>query len=152
MLMLLFQLGDSRYAVPAREVVEVAPLVELEPLPGTPEWVAGLFNYRGRHVPVLDLCRLIGTRKCSDRLTSRMILVDFPLSGGGRRTLGLLAEQVTETLPLDEEAFSGTGIALKDTPCIGEAAHTAQGLIHRLSVAELLPADVQARLYPAGTG
>ena len=49
MLMLLFQLGNSRYAIPAREVVEVTPRVRLEPLARTPGYVAGLLNYRSSH-------------------------------------------------------------------------------------------------------
>ncbi|VAW75778.1 hypothetical protein MNBD_GAMMA15-2482 [hydrothermal vent metagenome] len=149
MLMLLFQLGNSRYAVPAREVVEIASMVELEPLPKTPDYIAGLFNYRGQHVPVIDLCRLLNNQACSNRITTRMILVEFPLSAGGTRTLGLLAERVTETLQLDESEFTDTGISIADAPFIGHAAHTDQGLVQRLSVTDLVPTDVQLQLYPA---
>jgi len=152
MLMLLFQLGNSRYAVPAREVVEVTSMVELEPLPRTPDHVAGLFNYRGRHVPVLDLCRLFNGHPCANRLTTRMILVDFPLVAGGSRMLGLLAERVTETLQLDDQAFTDTGISVADAPFIGQAAHTEHGLVQKLSIADLLPADVQSQLYPDEAG
>ena len=149
MLMLLFQLGNSRYAIPAREVVEIASMVELGPLPKTPDYIAGLFNYRGQHVPVLDLCRLANNRSCSNLITTRMILVEFPLATGGTRTLGLLAERVTETLQLDEQDFSDTGINIPDAPFIGRAAHTEQGLVQQLSITDLVPADVQAQLYPA---
>ncbi len=144
MLMLLFQLGNSRYAIPAREVIEVAAMVNLENLPKAPD-------YR-QHVPVLDLCRLINNQPCSNLITSRMILVEFPLATGGTRTLGLLAERVTETLQLDDQGFSDTGISIPDAPFIGRATHTEQGLVQQLSVTELLPADVQAQLYPAEAG
>jgi len=149
MLMLLFQLGNSRYAVPAREVVEITSMVELEVLPKTPEYVAGLFNYHGQHVPVLDLCRLLNGQPCGNRITTRMIIVEFPLATGGTRTLGLLAEHVTETLQLDEEDFTDTGITIPDAPFIGHAAHTDQGLVQQLSVTELVPTEVQSQLYPA---
>ena len=148
MLMLLFQLGNSRYAVPAREVVEIASMVELEPLPGTPDYIAGLFNYRGQHVPVLDLCLLINNQACSNLVTTRMILVDFPLASGGTRTLGLLAERVTETMDIDEQDFTDTGITIPDAPFVGRAAHSEQGLVQRLSITELVPVDVQSHLYP----
>ncbi len=152
MLMLLFQLGNSRYAVPAREVVEIASMVELEPLPKTPDYIAGLFNYRGQHVPVLDLCKLVSDKPCSNRITTRMILVEFPLAAGGTRTLGLLAEHVTETLQLDEREFTDTGINIPDAPFIGPAAYTDQGLVQKLSVTDLVPPDVQSQLYPAEAG
>ncbi len=150
MLMLLFQLGNSHYAVPARDVVEVAPMVELDSLPKTPDYIAGLFNYRGQHVPVIDLCKLVNNQACSNRFTTRMILVEFPLAAGGTRTLGLLAERVTETLQLDEHDFTDTGISITDAPFIGYAAHTDQGLVQKLSVADLVPPEVQSQLYPAG--
>ena len=70
MLMLLFQLGNSRYAVPAREVVEIASMVKLEPIPMAPDYIAGLFNYRGQHVPVLDLCQLINNQACCNLITT----------------------------------------------------------------------------------
>ncbi len=149
MLMLLFQLGNSRYAIPAREVVEIASMAELELLPKTPAYIAGLFNYRGQHVPVIDLCRLVNSQDCSKRITTRMILVNFPLVAGGTRTLGLLAERVTETLQLNEDAFTDTGINIDDAPFIGPAAHTTQGLVQKLSITDLVPPDVQSQLYPA---
>ena len=152
MLMLLFQLGNSRYAVPAREVVEITSMVELETLPKTPDYVAGLFNYHGLHVPVLDLCSLVSGQACSKRITTRIIIVDFPLADGASRTLGLLAEHVTETLQIDEQEFTDTGIAVPDAPFIGRAAHSDQGLIQQLSIAELVPEHVQAQLYPAEAG
>ena len=152
MLMLLFQLGNSRYAVPAREVVEIASMVELEPLPKAPDYIAGLFNYRGLHVPVLDLCKLVGSHPCSQRITTRMILVDFPLAAGGTRTLALLAEHVTETLQINEQEFTDTGINIPDAPFVGKAAYTDQGMVQKLSITDLVPPDVQSQLYPAEAG
>lgn len=152
MLMLLFQLGNGRYAVPAREVLEIASMVEVEPLPKAPDYITGLFNYHGQHVPVLDLCKLISNQSCSNRITTRMILVEFPLAAGGVRTLSLLAEHVTETLQLDEQEFTDTGISIPDAPYIGRAAHTDQGMVQQLSVADLVPVDIQSQLYPAEAG
>jgi len=149
MLMLLFQLGSSRYAIPAREVVEVASMVKLDPLPKTPDYIAGLFNYRGKHVPVLDLCKLASDQPCSNLITTRMILVEFPLAAGGTRTLGLLAERVTETLQLEDQDFTDTGINIPDAVFIGRATHTEQGLVQQLSITELVPIELQAQLYPA---
>jgi chemotaxis-related protein WspB len=152
MLMLLFHLGNSRYAVPVTEVVEVTPQVTLETIPRAPDYVAGLFSYRGQHVPVIDLCRVLKNRSCRDSFTTRTILVDFPLPGGGRRTLGLLAEQVTETIDIDPAAFSPTGLHLSDAPYLGQAARCNADLIQQISIAALLPENVQAQLFPAEAG
>ena len=152
MLMLLFSLGNSRYAIPAREVLEVAPLVRLETIAMTPDYVAGLFNYRGRHVPVIDLCRLIEGARCEDAFTSRVILVEFSPTPGHTRMLGLLAEQVTEAVPLDEAQFSSTGVTIEDAPFLGEAALTEYGLVQRISVHDLLSDAVRTLLFPQEAG
>jgi purine-binding chemotaxis protein CheW len=50
-----FGLASERYAIEQRYVQEVQPLRELTPLPGTPAFILGIVNVRGRIVPVLDL-------------------------------------------------------------------------------------------------
>ena len=59
MLLLLFQVGGDRYALDARRVVEVIPLVKMQRIPRAPKGVAGLFNYRGRPVAAVDLSELM---------------------------------------------------------------------------------------------
>lgn len=152
MLMLLFSLGNSRYGIHARAVVEIAPLVRLEPIAMAPNYVAGLFNYRGRHVPVIDLCRLIDGRVCEDSFTSRVVLVEFPLCDGRTRMLGLLAERVTETVTLDEATFSDTGVSVEDAPYLGKAALTEHGLIQKVAVEDLLSDSVRTLLFPQEAG
>jgi chemotaxis-related protein WspB len=147
MLMLLFQLGDSRYAIPARDVVEVTPRVRLEPLASTPVYVAGLLNYRSEHVPVIDLCQLINSRACRNSLTTRIILVQVRAGDNSTGTLGLLAEAVTETVRIEQDAFADTGVTVDDAPFLGQAAHSSRGLVRKITVAELLPHHVRSQLF-----
>jgi purine-binding chemotaxis protein CheW len=53
--LLEFRLAHECYAVENRYVQEVCPLKELTPLPGTPPFVRGIINVRGRILPVYDL-------------------------------------------------------------------------------------------------
>jgi chemotaxis-related protein WspB len=151
MLMLLFQLDNSRYAIPASEVVEVAPRVRLAPLAKAPAYIAGLLNYRDRQVPVIDLCQLLNNRSCRNCLTTRIILVRYPAAGDSH-ILGLLAEAVTETYRFEAGAFHGTGVRIDEAPYLSEAAQTNQGLVQKLTVASLLPAHVQSQLFPPRVG
>jgi len=148
MLMLLFNLGDGQYAVPVSEVVEVTSRVNLEQIARAPDYIAGLFNFRGQHVPVVDLCQLIHQHSCADSFTTRIILVNFPLATGKTRMLGVLAERVTETVRVTEDTFTSTGLGIEDTPYLGLAANTDQGLLQKITVSELIPAVVQAQLFP----
>jgi chemotaxis-related protein WspB len=147
MLLLVFQLGASRFALDARAIVEVVPLMKLEPIAHAPAYVAGLFNYRGELVPVIDLRQLTRDQPCSPHMTSRIMLVNYPLPGGRQRLLGLLAEQVTETIKREREAFTANGIHIHDTPYLGDIAQDEQGMIHFLQFEQLLPAAVCELLF-----
>ncbi|WP_013320798.1 chemotaxis protein CheW [Gloeothece verrucosa] len=98
MLLLLFYLGDQLYAIDSLRVVEVIPRVNVRKLYQAPDYVAGLFNYRGRVIPVIDLSLLIQGKPCSLCLSTRIIIVQYPGKPEQRDYLGLMAEQVTDTL------------------------------------------------------
>ena len=98
MLFLVCQMGRERYAVEASRIVEVVPLVSLKRLPQAPKGVAGVFNYRGQPVPAIDLCELTLGHKAAERLSTRIILVNYPDASGQNHLLGLIAEYATELL------------------------------------------------------
>jgi chemotaxis signal transduction protein len=56
---IVFVLGSARYAVELRWVREVFTLGPVTPVAHAPEAVAGVVNYRGAIVPVLDLALLM---------------------------------------------------------------------------------------------
>jgi chemotaxis signal transduction protein len=55
--------AGEMYAVPVRNVVEIADVGELTAVPGAPAEVLGLRNLRGVILPVIDLARLFGTSR-----------------------------------------------------------------------------------------
>jgi purine-binding chemotaxis protein CheW len=52
---LIFEVGERRYGLPAADVVELLRAVSIVPLPGAPAAVEGVINLRGKIVPVLDV-------------------------------------------------------------------------------------------------
>jgi len=52
--------AGERYAIEAVRVLEVLKAGPLTPVPGTPAFVLGVANRRGRILPVLDLAPLLG--------------------------------------------------------------------------------------------
>jgi len=95
MLALIFQVGRDRVAVDVRRVREVVPRVTLSAVNGGPDWIAGVFVYRGRVVPVVDLHKLTGAGHCPPHLSIRIILFPWPLDAP-ESLVGLLATQVAE--------------------------------------------------------
>jgi chemotaxis-related protein WspB len=95
MLALVFQVGPDKVAVDVRCVREVVPRVRLTAVHGAAPWVAGVFVYRGRVVPVVDLHALAGVGVCPPHLSSRIVLVPYP-HDVPESLVGLLATQVAE--------------------------------------------------------
>lgn len=90
------RLGGCRYGLPMRSVAEVGRPPGLTRVPGLPEWVAGVANWRGRVLAVLDVRPLLGgAREALDRRGRMAVLT----SGGV--TAGLLVEGVEGTLLVD---------------------------------------------------
>jgi len=84
--LLVFRVGSERWAMETRHVREVLPLRGLTPLPGTPPFVHGIVNVRGRVSAVLDLRRMFGLPEHGLGDLHRIVLVELE---GSR--FGLLA-------------------------------------------------------------
>ncbi|MGH8185237.1 MAG: chemotaxis protein CheW [Steroidobacteraceae bacterium] len=87
--LLEFSLAHERYAVETHYVQEVHALRELTPLPGTPAFVLGIVNLRGRIVPVFDLKKFFDLPEQGLTDLHRIIVVR-----GAGVELGLLADVV----------------------------------------------------------
>lgn len=148
MIFLLFQLGADRYALEARQIVEVLPLVALKTLPGAPRGIAGLLDYRGAAVPVVDLSALALDAPAALRVSTRLLLVNYPLPRGGTRLLGLLAERTTETMKRDPNDFHPVEVANRAAPYLGPVIHDDRGLIQRVEIHALLDDAVRSALFP----
>ena len=150
MLTLLFTLGDQRYGIPSDSLLEIIPVVKLRKIPHVPAHVAGLLNYRGTVVPVIDLCQLTDKRPCR-RLLSTRIIVSKHRRDDVERPLGLMAERVTETIRLEEEELDDPGLRLDEAPFLGKVSVPSEALsLQLVEIDRLLPDDLQERLFAAG--
>lgn len=57
---LTFNLSKRPYGVPIGTVREINRFGDITPVPGTPDYLAGVINLRGKVVPVMDLRRRFG--------------------------------------------------------------------------------------------
>lgn len=73
--LVVFQLGDASYGLPARSVQEVYPLNGFTPLPGTPSFVVGLVNVRGRLLCALDIRPLLEQPSVVPQPNSLLLIV-----------------------------------------------------------------------------
>ena len=117
--LLVFGLLAERFAVKGTAVREVVRAVAIAALPGAPDVVEGVINYRGRVVPVLDIRSRFG-------LPPRSLHPDqhFVVADAGPRLVALRVDR----------AFDLVDVPLDD---IESAAQVAPGTRHAEAVARL---------------
>jgi chemotaxis-related protein WspB len=147
MLFFLFRMGDDRYALDALQIAEVLPLVEAKKLPQAPAGVAGIIDYHGAPVPLIDLSELALGRPSQRRLGSRIILVHYPDHTGTKRLLGLLAERATELMRRDPADFVDSGVGNSPAPYLGQVSTDARGMVQRINISQLIPPSLSDLLF-----
>jgi chemotaxis signal transduction protein len=127
------RVGGEAYAFAVENVLEVAELGEIAPVPGMPAAVLGVRNLRGEVLPVFDLATVFGIGR--ERDPERLLVAEHD----GRRA-GFAIDEVTDVGELeepDEEAESqflrgaaldaGQLIGVVDVPRLFEALAREDG-------------------------
>jgi chemotaxis-related protein WspB len=149
MLLLQFQAGSERYGFDISSVIEVAPLVLLRKIPHTAEHVAGLFNYRGTFVPVIDLNILLTGAPSRPLMSTRIILVRYDGGDGMPHILGLMAEGVTETMTCKPSDLQSSIMHVSGAPYLGGLLLDDRSSLQYIEIEKLLTEELRKTLFPA---
>jgi len=150
MLMLLFQVGNNSYAIESSLVVEVIPRVPLRKIHQVPDYVAGLFNYRGAIAPVIDLCLMIQGTPSSYHLSTRIMMVKSSGEDAELQYLGLMAERVIKTLDKSETELANSPSQINQSPYLGGIILDKKGMIQLIRLERLLADAKQFYLSAIG--
>jgi purine-binding chemotaxis protein CheW len=123
-----FRVGDENFALPVTQVLEVADLGTVAPVPGAPPSVLGVRNLRGQVLPVIDLSTVLGTSRRDGR-ADKLVIAE----GEGRRA-GLAIDQVT-----DVGELAGP-VQETDSPFLSGSTLVAGDLIGILDIAGVFDA------------
>lgn len=96
---IVVRLGVARYAIPMADVAEVVHVPVVTRVPGMPSWLAGVVNWRGHVLPLLDLRPLLSEPLNPLPSSARVVV----LTRDGVEA-GLVVELVTGLLTPTEEA------------------------------------------------
>jgi len=143
MLFLLFQLGQDRYALDARDLMEILPLVQVKHLPHAPAGIAGMLDYHGDVLPVIDLSALALGRAAVQRISTRILVVAMV---GGRR-FALIAERANETLQREAGDFTTTDVTMDAAPYLGPVTRDARGIVQWITPQKLFSTAVFDALF-----
>lgn len=95
-----FRLRGDAYALPVTEVSEVVRVGEIARVPNAPFPVTGVFNLRGRVLPLVDLGQRLGFDATPSGPDSRLLVLET-----GRHRVGLLVDSAERILHLAPSRF-----------------------------------------------
>jgi purine-binding chemotaxis protein CheW len=148
-----FLVGDVSYAVPIASVREITNPLAIVELPHAPHAVAGVADFRGEVIPVVDLRVRFGLTASVRTRRTKWIVVDV-----GDRAVALVVDGVTEV-------FGTGGVDLRPPPPLGtgEDVRGIAGVLTRdkalvfvlettgvrqLTAAVATPAELGPALFP----
>lgn len=139
MLFLQFKINDNKYILEAKDIIEVVPYANLKRILKAPAYVAGLLNYRGNSVPVIDISFLMSDKPSEVKLSSRIALVNYKGGDSQSVCIGLLIEHLTETVRYNENDFSDSGVTLEESPYLGKVVIDDNRIIQMVNIGEIIP-------------
>jgi len=150
---LIFGHRGARYGLDVRAVREIVWLPEIAPVEEQPPYIAGIFNLRGRIVPVMDLGLRFGHARSRWIRSDRVIVID---SDGARA--GVVASELHDVLAIAPAAIENVRAhqgAADHARFVYAEAKLDDGLVMLLDVDALLrsmPAEEQLSVQaPPGT-
>jgi purine-binding chemotaxis protein CheW len=92
------RLGGGRFAVELSSVAEVGRAPGITRVPGLPPWLAGVANWRGRILPVMDIRSLLGADPAPLDNSARLLVLSE-----GAIVVGMLVDGVEGTTMLGSD-------------------------------------------------
>ena len=92
---LTFRLGEEQFGVPILKVREIIGLLAITPVPGSPEYISGVINLRGKIIPVMDLSMRFDMGQINAQKRNCIIVVEV-VRDDRTVDMGLLVDAVSE--------------------------------------------------------
>lgn len=100
--LLTFSLGEEGYGVSILKVKEIIGMLDITPVPRTPEFIKGVINLRGKIIPIMDLrVKFDMTPQEYDERTC-IIVVEIVLNDV-QKLIGVVVDMVSEVVTISDE-------------------------------------------------
>ncbi|HIK26798.1 MAG: chemotaxis protein CheW [Oscillatoriaceae bacterium SKW80] len=135
---LIFSLDGARYGIEASWVQEIFFLPELTPVAEAPRDIVGIFNLRGRILPVMDLNIRLGQRARDYQLSDSIIVLELQ-----EFQIGIIVNEVHEVQNISSEDIIGEISYGRKIPreyhqLISGVAKTPDGIVMLLDLKQLI--------------
>lgn len=133
-----FYLGEEEFALDILNVREIIRVPDITRVPGSPEFIDGVLNLRGRVIPVINLHRRFGFPQSSAGRKNRIIVLETE-----GELIGIKVDAVKEVTFLTPETIKESPEILSnlDTQYIAGIAQHEERLIILVDSYAILSAD-----------
>lgn len=100
--LLTFSLGEEGYGISILKVKEIIGMLDITPVPRTPDFIKGVINLRGKIIPVMDLRVKFGMEEKEYNERTCIIVVEVNLKGT-ERLLGVVVDMVSEVVTISSD-------------------------------------------------
>lgn len=94
---LTFFLSGEEYGIEILSVHEIIGMLPITSVPGTPGYICGIVNLRGKIIPIVDLRRKFGMESNKQTTETCIIVVHVQ-----EVEVGIIVDRVSEVLSIDE--------------------------------------------------
>lgn len=99
----IFELNDSKLAVPVEQISQITKFERVFPLPNAPSYILGVINLRGKIISLIDLEKRLNLRSVEPNLeeSKQILFVDL-----GFETVGMLIDRVVTLANISSDEIS----------------------------------------------
>ncbi|MBU3183163.1 chemotaxis protein CheW [Clostridium psychrophilum] len=98
--LVVFNLGLDEYAINISYAQEIIRIPTFTRLPNTPPFIEGVFNLRGKIIPVFNLKIRFGMDQSEKSIDSRLLIVELD-----NMMIGIIVDDVSEVIRIDEKSI-----------------------------------------------
>lgn len=100
--LLTFSLGEEGYGVSILKVKEIIGMLDITPVPRTPEFIKGVINLRGKIIPIMDLRIKFGMDQQEYNERTCIMVVEVNIKDS-QKLLGVVVDMVSEVVTISGE-------------------------------------------------
>ena len=98
--LVVFNLGLDEYAINISYAQEIIRIPKLTQLPNTPTFIEGVFNLRGKIIPIFNLKKRFGMDQSERGIDSRLLIIELD-----NMMVGIIVNDVSEVIRIDEQSI-----------------------------------------------
>ena len=89
-LVVIFEVNKFKLSIPIGSVKEIVRMVQIETIPRQPPFIEGIINFRGTHIPIIDLRKRFLVKKFEPWThNSRIVVIHY-----NSKLIGLIVDEV----------------------------------------------------------